>query len=477
MMLKPSDGFGTPPTEEFTRKAPHSIEVEQEFLGCLLIWNEVLDDGPELLPSQFWDPLHAMIYDAAATVIRSGRKATHALLAEALKDAPAVDNNCTAVQYLGKLASVACHRSSAADYAQKIVDLYVRRALILAGEDLAQSSREAILDASPLSLIEEAEARLFRLANESIGAGDTSLKFEAAVFKAVEAANAAYKGSLSGIPTGIVGLDAKLGGLNKSDLIILAGRPSMGKTALATNFTVNVAASGVPVDFYSLEMSGEQLAMRVLSAKAGIPADKFRRGFVDEAGMKSLVMAAKDVGALPIYIDQTGGISIAQLVARARRNKRKRNTGLIVVDYIQLMQAASSRRNGNRVQDITEITTGLKALAKELDVPVLALSQLSRNVEHREDKRPQLSDLRESGSIEQDADVVMFCFREDYYVEREQPSTEHATKFSEWQAKLQACTGKAEVIVGKQRHGPIGIVPLAFDGRLTRFSDLNGGRP
>jgi len=459
--------------DEFPPLAPYDLDAEQAFLGCLLAWNEVLEEVPQLQGLHFWDPLHGFIFDTAAQVIRSGRKAAFITLKEALEKAPPVDGSTSALQYLGKLAANQhVSQASAKSYGQKIVDLHIRRALIVAGEDLAQDSRAASVATSPLILIEEMEARLFKLVHESAGADDATIQFSDAAHKAVTVADAAFRGGMAGIPTGLNYLDKQLGGLHSSDLLILAGRPSMGKTALATNIAVNVAESGIPVDFYSLEMSGDQLAMRVLAEKAGISASRYRRGDVKEPEMKALVMAAKDMSSLPLYIDQTGGISITQLTARARRNKRKRRTGLIIIDYLQLMQAGQQRRNSNRVQDITEITTGLKALAKELDVPVLALSQLNRSVEQRDDKRPQLSDLRESGSIEQDADVVMFCFREEYYLEREQPSQDDKAAHDVWKTKLRQCTGKAEVIIGKQRHGPIGIVPLAFNGALTKFSDL-----
>ena len=292
-------------------------------------------------------------------------------------------------------------------------------------------------------------------------------------------------GGLSGIATGLRDLDGKMGGLQSSDLIVLAGRPSMGKTALATNLAFNVARAfkqerqtdgtdkvldGGVVGFFSLEMSAEQLATRIISEQAEIPSEKIRRGMINEEEFKKLVQVSQELQSLPLYIDQTGGISIAQLAARARRLKRQKGLGLLVIDYLQLL-SGSKRTGEGRVQEVTEITTGLKALAKELEVPVIALSQLSRQVENREDKRPQLSDLRESGSIEQDADVVMFVYREEYYVERQKPA-EGTPQFQEWLINMQRAHAKAEVIIGKQRHGPVGTVTLQFDGAFTRFSDL-----
>ena len=316
--------------------------------------------------------------------------------------------------------------------------------------------------------------------------------FNDALRVAIEMANAAYErdGGLSGISSGLRDLDGKMGGLQRSDLIILAGRPSMGKTALVTNIAFNVADArlrswesrpeldrsspdhdGAIVAFFSLEMSAEQLATRILSEQASVQSEKIRRGLIDEREFKKLVEVSQRMNQIPLFIDQTGGITIAQLAARARKLKRQKGLGLLIVDYLQLLAGSSKSSQANRVQEITEITTGLKALAKELEVPIIALSQLSRQVEQREDKRPQLSDLRESGSIEQDADVVMFVYREEYYVERTKPS-EGTAEFQEWMMKMQAVSGKAECILGKQRHGPVGTVQLGFEGQYTRFFDL-----
>jgi replicative DNA helicase len=333
--------------------------------------------------------------------------------------------------------------------------------------------------------------RLFSLA-ETGKYGQGFSTFSSALATAIDMANNAYQrdGGLSGIATSLKALDSKLGGLQPSDLVILAGRPSMGKTALATNIAFSIARArtrslqqrpdlaaddqahdGAVVGFFSLEMSAEQLATRVMSEQAGIPSEKIRRGLINEDEFRRLVEASREMATLPLFIDQTGGISIAQLAARARRLKRQHGLGLVVVDYLQLLTGSGKRASEGRVQEVSEITTSLKALAKELNVPVLALSQLSRAVENREDKRPQLADLRESGSIEQDADVVMFVYREEYYVERTKPA-EGTTEFQDWMAKMQAVNGRAEVIIGKQRHGPVGTVNLQFDANVTRFSDL-----
>jgi replicative DNA helicase len=356
---------------------------------------------------------------------------------------------------------------------------------------MVNAAYDSPVDFPPKEQIEEAETRLFSLA-ETGKYGQGFAAFSAALTTAIEMANNAYQreGGLSGLATSLKALDGKLGGLQPSDLVIIAGRPSMGKTALATNIAFNIARArarslaarpqlppadpahdGAVVGFFSLEMSAEQLATRIMSEQAGIPSEKIRRGMIDENEFKRLVEASQEMASLPLFIDQTGGISVAQLAARARRLKRQHGLGLIVVDYLQLLSGSSRRAAEGRVQEVSEITTSLKALAKELNVPILALSQLSRAVENREDKRPQLADLRESGSIEQDADVVMFVFREEYYVERTKPA-EGTAEFHDWMAKMQLVSGKAEVIIGKQRHGPVGTVNLQFEANVTRFSDL-----
>ena len=316
--------------------------------------------------------------------------------------------------------------------------------------------------------------------------GPGSEPFSAALTDAIDMAANAYRrdGGLSGLATGFRDLDQRMGGLQPSDLVIAAGRPSMGKTAFATNIAYHVARSyraeaedsgnaldGAVVGFFSLEMSAEQLATRIISEQAYIPSERIRRGRIEAEEFDRIVEVSQELQNLPLYIDQTGGITVAQLAARARRLKRQRGVGLIVVDYLQLLSGSSKRAAEGRVQEVSEITTGLKALAKELHVPVLALSQLSRQVENREDKRPQLADLRESGSIEQDADVVLFVFREEYYVERRQPR-ENTEEHKQWQAEMEMVTGKADVIIGKQRHGPTGTVTLQFTPEYTRFSNL-----
>jgi replicative DNA helicase len=389
--------------------------------------------------------------------------------------------------YLAKLSGAAMSSYAARDYAQLIYDLHIRRELIGLGRSVADKAQRQDHETEPQDQIVEAESALYNLAEQ----GKTDRGFQSflnAVTQAVKVANAAYMrdGGLAGLSTGLVDLDKKLGGLHQSDLLILAGRPSMGKTSLATNIAFNIAKSyrrgqrpdgtegavnGGVVGFFSLEMSSEQLAARVLSEAAEVPSDQIRRGNMDEGEFRRFVDAAKALEACPLYIDDTPALPISQLAARARRLKRTSGLDVLIVDYLQLLRGAG--RSENRVNEISEITQGLKAVAKELDIPVIALSQLSRQVESREDKRPQLADLRESGSIEQDADVVMFVFREEYYKEREKPGDHELEKMAKWQDEMQRLHGRAELIIGKQRHGPIGTVELSFEGRFTRFGNLD----
>ena len=471
------------------RAAPHNIEAEQALLGAILVNNEAQDRvSGFLLPEHFYDPLHAQIYETAAKLIASGKQATPITLRTFFETSEPIDQSTTVPQYLVRLVRDATTVINAHDYARTVYDLAIRRQLIVIGEDMVNDAYDSPVDLAPSDQIEEAENRLYSLAEHG-KYGQGFLTFGSALTHAIEVANNAYQreGGLSGISTGLRDLDGKMGGLQSSDLIVLAGRPSMGKTALATNIAFNVAKNfrtekaedgtetvldGAVVGFFSLEMSAEQLATRILAEQAEISSEKIRRGMIDEAEFKRLVQVSQAMAQIPLYIDQTGGITIAQLSARARKLKRQRGLGLLVVDYLQLLSGSSSRSSDNRVQEITEITTGLKALAKELAVPIIALSQLSRQVETRDDKRPQLSDLRESGSIEQDADVVMFVFREEYYVERTKPADADQAAFLAWQEKMASVHGKAEVIIGKQRHGPVGTVTLAFEGAFTRFSDL-----
>ncbi|UVK53688.1 replicative DNA helicase [Mesorhizobium sp. AR02] len=469
------------------REAPNNIEAEQALLGAILVNNDAFYRVSDFLKAgHFYEPLHRKIFDVAAELIRMGKVATPITLKTFLPADEKV-GDMTVAQYVVRLAVEAVTVVNATDYGRAIYDLATRRALITVGEDMVNIAYDAPVDMSPSEQIEDAERRLFELAETGRYDGGFE-SFTDAVKTAVDMANAAYMrdGHLSGLATGMRDLDRRMGGLQSSDLIVLAGRPGMGKTSLATNIAFNVAEAYVPaqqadgsfkaanggvVGFFSLEMSSEQLATRIISEQTEISSSKIRRGEITEMDFEKLVACSQTMQKIPLFIDQTGGISIAQLSARARRLKRQRGLDLIVIDYIQLMQGSSARASQNRVQEITEITTGLKALAKELAVPIIALSQLSRQVESRDDKRPQLSDLRESGSIEQDADVVMFVYREEYYLKNREPKL-GTEEYVKWEIEMNEMRGKAEVIVAKQRHGPTGSVTLAFHGEFTRFSDL-----
>ncbi len=469
------------------RAPPHNIEAEQALLGAILINNEALDRVSGFLdPEHFYDPLHGNIFETIGKLVLAGKQATPVTVKTFYENAEPISAHLTVPQYLGRLAANATTIINAFDYGRTVYDLAIRRRLITIGEDLVNVAYDSPVDSSPEDQIGETENALYALAEQG-KYGDGFQSFGTALTSAIEMANNAYQraGGLSGLATGMSDLDAKLGGLQSSDLIILAGRPSMGKTALATNIAYNIARAyraeqqadgstkavdGAVVGFFSLEMSAEQLAARILSEQAEIGSERIRRGMIDEDEFRRLVETSREMSEVPLYIDQTGGISIAQLAARARKLKRQKGLGCLIVDYLQLL-SGSKRTGEGRVQEVTEITTGLKALAKELAVPIIALSQLSRQVEQREDKRPQLSDLRESGSIEQDADVVMFVFREEYYVERSKPS-EGTKEFIDWQQKMMAVSGRAEVIIGKQRHGPVGSVQLSFESQFTRFGNL-----
>ncbi|WP_163850958.1 replicative DNA helicase [Pseudooceanicola aestuarii] len=465
---------------------PHSIEAEQQLLGAILTNNDVYDRIASIIkPQHFHDPVHQRIYEVAAARIARNNLASPVTLKTFLED----DEGLKALggpAYLARLAGVAVSSFAVREYAQMIYDLAIRRELIGLGRDISDRAAKVDVESDPKSQIVEAEQKLYALSEQ--GKAESGFQsFLKAVTDAVKVADAAYQrdGGLAGLSTGLDDMDKKLGGLHRSDLLILAGRPSMGKTSLATNIAFNVAKSyrrgklhdgtdgavnGGVVGFYSLEMSAEQLAARVLSEAAEVPSEQIRKGDMTEAEFRRFVEAAKALESCPLYIDDTPALPISQLAARARRLKRTHGLDLLIIDYLQLVRPATAR--DSRVNEVSEITQGLKAIAKELDVPVIALSQLSRQVESREDKRPQLSDLRESGSIEQDADVVMFVFREEYYVEREKPSDDRLDEIAAWQERMDRLHGKAEVIIGKQRHGPIGSVDLSFDGQFTRFGNL-----
>ena len=471
-----------------TDTMPHSIEAEQQLLGAILTNNDIFDRIASIInKDHFYDPVHARIYEVAAARIQKNALATPVTLKAFLEDDPGL-KELGGPAYLVKLAGASISAFAARDYAQMLYDLAVRRELIRLGQDIAARAQKVDVREEPKEQIVAAEQALYKLAEQ--GSSESGfVSFLRAVTDAVQVANAAYQrdGGLAGVSTGLIDLDKKLGGLHPSDLLILAGRPSMGKTSLATNIAFNVAKAyrkgrrpdgtegaveGGVVGFYSLEMSAEQLAARILSEAAEIPSEQIRRGDMSEAEFRRFVEAAKSLEACPLFIDDTPALPISQLAARARRLKRTHGLDVLVVDYLQLVKGTGKGGDANRVQEVSEITQGLKAIAKELNIPVIALSQLSRQVENREDKRPQLSDLRESGSIEQDADVVMFVFREEYYKEREKPGDHELDKMAAWQQDMERLHGRAEVIIGKQRHGPIGTVDLSFEGRFTRFGNL-----
>ena len=473
-------------TVQAAETMPHSIEAEQQLLGAILTNNDIYDRVASVIgPKHFYDPVHARIFEIAAARIAKNNLASPVTLKAFMEDDEGL-KELGGPAYLVRLAGAAISAFAVRDYAQMIYDLAVRRDLIQLGRDIAAKAAQVDVASEPREQIVEAEQKLYKLAEQ----GQTESGFQSflkAVTDAVNVANAAYQrdGGLSGVSTGLIDMDKKLGGLHPSDLLILAGRPSMGKTSLATNIAFNVAKAyrrgtlhdgtegavdGGVVGFYSLEMSAEQLAARILSEAAEIPSHQIRSGDMTETEFRRFVDAAKALEACPLYIDDTPALPISQLAARARRLKRTHGLDVLIIDYLQLVRGTG--KGENRVNEISEITMGLKAIAKELNIPVIALSQLSRQVENREDKRPQLSDLRESGSIEQDADVVMFVFREEYYKEREKPGDHELDKMAIWQEEMERLHGRAEVVIGNQRHGPIGTVDLSFEGRYTRFGNL-----
>jgi replicative DNA helicase len=475
------------PTKPAFRAPPHNIEAEQSLLGAILVNNDAFYRVSDFLkPEHFYEPVHQLIFETAASLVRAGKVATPITLKTFLP-AETELGGMTVGQYLARLAAEATTIINAHDYGRTVYDLAQRRDLIRIGEDMVNVAFDAPVDFAPKAQIEDAERRLYEIAESGRYDGGF-MRFAQALTVAVDMAAQAFQrdGRLSGVATGLRDLDFKMGGLQASDLIIIAGRPGMGKTALATNIAYNIArahrsevqadgslksVNGGIVGFFSCEMSAEQLATRILAEQTGIASSTIRRGGITEADFEKIRDYSIELQSLPLYVDETGGLSISQLTARARRLKRQKGLDVLVVDYIQLLQGSGNRRTDNRVQEVTEITTGLKALAKELNIPIVALSQLSRKVEERDDHQPQLADLRESGSIEQDADVVLFVFREEYYLANKEPRV-GTPEYEKWQLDMAAVHGKAEIIIAKQRHGPTGSVELQFEAALTRFSDM-----
>src|SRR5579864_2274378 len=466
------------------RHVPYDIDVEQALLGAILVDNRAAEKVSALLRAEhFYDPLHQRLFEAMVMGFeRGGMVITPLTLHAQLKADPGLIE-VGGISYLANLAAAAPALPNVRDYARILHDLWVRRALIGIGENIVNTAYEAPLEKPPKAQIEEAEKSLYNI-SETSQYGDGPLDFAEALKRAVEQAERAQQrgGRISGVSSGFSDIDSLLGGLQPSDLLILAGRPGSGKTALATNMAFNAArfhaqdvadgvesSRGAPVLFFSLEMAAQQLSARILSEQTEIEMSKIRSGRFSDSEWERFVLKMQDLSTLPLYIDDSGGISIAQIAARSRRLKREKHIGLIVIDYLQLIEP--TRRSDSRVQEVTEVTKGLKTLAKELNVPVLALSQLSRGVDSRDDKRPVLSDLRESGSIEQDADVVMFVYREEYYLKSREPEPGSADH-TKWMDKLDRATNRAEVLIEKHRHGQTRAIELVFEGNFTRFSNM-----
>jgi replicative DNA helicase len=456
------------------KELPNNIEAEQAVIGSILVSNDIFDEISTIISCiNFYDPMHQKIYEAIESLVYKGMLANPITLKNYFEDEK---DDLNVPEYLVKITKFSTSVRQAVEYSKIIYDMFVRRELIKISEQTIDSAKLNELDTNGQTIIENSERLLFDLAEK--GSFNSSLvKFDEAMKQTIEMASAAYKNEegIVGVPTGLRDLDDKLGGLHQSDLIIIAGRPSMGKTSLATNIAFNAAQklqdSGKKssIAFFSLEMSSEQLSTRIISEQARISSNDIRRGRISDEQFDKFLETSKNIAELPLYIDETPAISIAAMSNRARRIKRLFGLDMIVVDYIQLMRGTTFNKDG-RVQEISQITQGLKAIAKELAVPVVALSQLSRQVEQRDDHKPQLADLRESGSIEQDADVVMFVYREGYYLQRKEPR-EATVEHAEWQAKMNEVAHLAQIIIGKQRHGPIGNVTLEFEERFTKFKD------
>jgi replicative DNA helicase len=478
----------TPATAERIgyRAPPHNFEAEMAVLGAILTNNRAFDRvGEFLAPEHFIDRRHGRIFAAIKKLMDAGGVADPVTL-KGFFESDGTLEEIGGAAYLVRLAQSVVSVVNAEDYGRIVLDRHLRRELIGIGEEVVNRAHRIELETSATDQIEMAEQSLYELATAGVAETDF-VPFTKALTAALHVAEAAHKreGGLAGVPTHLRTIDEKLGGLHPSDLIILAGRPGMGKTALATNIALYAAAGGIPnettlgerktVAFFSLEMSAEQLATRIVAEQTGISSDKIRRGRVPNEEFGRIVEQVNALSYLPLFIDDTAALTVSALRTRARRLKRRNNLALIVVDYLQLLRSAPNSRAENRVLELSEITRSLKVLAKELEVPVVALSQLSRAVESRDDKRPQLSDLRESGSIEQDADVVMFIYREEYYLKGKEPDQNDTKKYAEWMERMEKVHNLAEIIIAKQRHGPTGAIRLHFEHTLTRFRDLAAG--
>ncbi|KRB81261.1 replicative DNA helicase [Sphingomonas sp. Root710] len=492
-MVEPVRAYPAPAAEP--QSLPQNVEAEAALLGAMMLDNRLVEDIQiKLRPEHFFEPLHGRIYDAILRLMDRNMLATPVTL-RPLFEGDAGMRELGGPAYLAQLTGSGAALIGARDFASQIYDLALLRALVGVGRGMVETALDTSEEVNPKTQIEQAEVALYRVAEE--GGEEGSVKsFAQATKMVIETASAALNsgGHVAGLTTGLERLNAKIGGLHPSDLIILAGRPGMGKTSLATNIAFNVAnryvrdqeagierSVGAPVAFFSLEMSADQLATRVLAEQAEISGEQLRMGKISNAEFTSFARAAQELENLPLYIDDTPGLTIAALRTRARRLKRQKGIGAIIVDYLQLLQGSGRSTDANRVQEISEISRGLKQLAKELSVPVIALSQLSRQVEQRENKKPVLSDLRESGSIEQDADMVWFVYREEYYLNLTSPKAAsieagdtavEVTAFEDWKIKMERAHNRADLIIAKQRHGSTGTIPLKFEAKFTKFSDL-----
>lgn len=458
-------------SEEPETLPPHNVEAEQQVLGAILLNNDNLDRISGLQSEHFYEGLHARIFETAQSLVSAGKSASPVTM-QTFFEAEEDIGTITVPQYIARLCTACVSTFSVRDYANTIRDLATRRELVALGQDMIECASNASPQFTPIDQITEAESRLYALAENDHKKAKES-RIAEAMQDAIDLASMAHSsdGEVIGVPSGLFEFDKKMGGFQDTDLIVMAGRPAMGKSALMMNIVRHAAGNGVPVGVWSGEMSKGQLAVRMAASESKISGDKIRRGVTTKIELEYFNSAARDLGNLPIYIDESGGLNIAQLTMRARRMKRTHGIGLFCIDYIQLM-SGSRKSFGNRTGEVTEITMGLKALAKDLGIPVIALSQLSRNVESREDKRPQLADLRESGSIEQDADSVVFVFREEYYLAQSKPEYSDLSKYQEWSAKMEPVRNKGEIIIAKNRHGPTGSVKVGFQGDLTQFSNL-----
>ena len=471
-----------------------NFDAEIAVIGCLLWDNKSYEKIADfLIEDHFIDLNNKNIFKTIKRLLDKNILVTPITLKNYLEenDKDSFDN----YTYLNQIKDSAPSTQNAYQYARLLYDLHIKRSLIGIGKNIIQDTISNEEDLEGINLIENAENDLYNLSQTGSSDRKYSL-FGESLKKAIDVIDQSFKreGKIAGLPSGLKDLDKKLGGFHNSDLIIIAGRPSMGKTALGTNIAFNAAKKfkekedefgnkttidGGKIAFFSLEMSSEQLATRVLAEQSKISGDKMRKAELNKEDFKKIAKVSSELENLNLVIDDNPILTIPSLRARARRLKRLYDIDMIIIDYLQLMSGSQNVKNDGRVQEISEITRGLKAIAKELNIPIIALSQLSRQVEQREDKRPQLADLRESGTIEQDSDVVMFIFRESYYLERMEPikkPDEQNDRYNErhqrWRELCESRYNIADIIIAKQRHGPTGAIKTHFDPNFTKFSDL-----